>query len=826
MPGEVNSIARVATERGIDRLLDYIVPKSLRNAIAIGQRVRVPLGRNDKVAFGYVTKLQDFTDHDRAKLKPIGAIADSRALVSGKMMELALWISRYYFTPLGLVLENLIPSAVKKHVGVRTVRMVRSLKTPAELQQLLEETKPKKRRAVLARLMQLGADETIELFKLAFESDVKPPAVLSLAKKGVIKIERIDSYEFDHPRDQADPLAQTPFTPPTLTDEQSTVLNAISPALAGGFGVHLIHGVTGSGKTEIYLRAIDAIVKSGRGAIVLVPEIALTPQTMKRFTQRFPRVAVMHSGLSQTQRHMQWQQIATGGADIVVGARSGVFAPHPKLGLIVVDEEHESSYKQDTAPRYHARDVAIKRAHLEGIPVLLGSATPSLETWAKVAGAGDKRRRDESEKRRRDEETERRSGTGVERRSDEETQRRSEEGGGGSSTPSLRLSVSPSLSPHYFLHSMPTRVSSRPLPEVEIVDMKGANKRRSGIHLMSPRLEQLLDWTLKNKQQAILLLNRRGYSNFIYCSSCQEPVGCKYCDKTMTYHRAVGVKPEARTTSAAVHAGQIHCHYCLAVNTLPQVCPTCGKKLSLFGLGTQRVEEELNFKFPGINFARVDSDTMRSSKDYEELLGKFAAGDISVLLGTQMLAKGLDFPNVTLVGVINGDTALGLPDFRAGERTFQLLTQVAGRAGRGEKPGRVVVQTFLPDDPTIQLACSQDFLTFAAQELATRKQVSLPPFARQARIVLRDTDEAKASARAEALAVELREAIAALGVPVVMKGPMPAVVGRIAGYFRVQIVLTAPTPGLIQRVLSKLRTDKSLISNDRVAIDVDPVSML
>lgn len=373
---------------------------------------------------------------------------------------------------------------------------------------------------------------------------------------------------------------------------------------------------------------------------------------------------------------------------------------------------------------------------------------------------------------------------------------------------------------------MPTRVSSRPLPEVEIVDMKGANKRRSGIHLMSPRLEQLLDWTLKNKQQAILLLNRRGYSNFIYCSSCQEPVGCKYCDKTMTYHRAVGVKPEARTTSAAVHAGQIHCHYCLAVNTLPQVCPTCGKKLSLFGLGTQRVEEELNFKFPGINFARVDSDTMRSSKDYEELLGKFAAGDISVLLGTQMLAKGLDFPNVTLVGVINGDTALGLPDFRAGERTFQLLTQVAGRAGRGEKPGRVVVQTFLPDDPTIQLACSQDFLTFAAQELATRKQVSLPPFARQARIVLRDTDEAKASARAEALAVELREAIAALGVPVVMKGPMPAVVGRIAGYFRVQIVLTAPTPGLIQRVLSKLRTDKSLISNDRVAIDVDPVSML
>ncbi|MFT3787936.1 MAG: primosomal protein N' [Tepidisphaeraceae bacterium] len=809
--GEPNSVARVALERGIDKLLDYSVPKTLRSAIAVGQRVRVPLGRGDKPAFGYVSTLLATSNHGK-RLKPLTAIADPRTLITDKLMQLALWVSKYYVTPLGLVLENMIPSAVKKQVGVRSVRMVRSLKTPAELQEILEATKAKKRRAILARLLQVEPGETIELFKLAFESDVKPAAVGSLAKKGIIRLERVDSYDFDHPDEPTNPLQSTPILP-TLTGEQKSVLDALAPALGGGFGVHLIHGVTGSGKTEVYLRAIDTVVKSGRGAVVLVPEIALTPQTVRRFTQRFAKVAVMHSGLSQTERHRQWASIADGSAQVVVGARSGVFAPHPKLGLIVVDEEHESSYKQDTSPRYHARDVAIKRAQLEAVPILLGSATPSLEMWAKVVGGA---RGEGSGAREEDKLASARSETlGQEASFSSIANRKSQ-----IANPSARSAIP------YFLHSMPSRVSSRPLPAVEIVDMKGANKRRSGIHLLSPRLEQVLTWTLEQKQQAILLLNRRGYSNFIYCSSCQEPVGCKFCDKTMTYHRALGAKPEVRTTAAAVHAGQIHCHYCLAVNTLPQVCPTCGKKLSLFGLGTQRVEEELVQKFPQMTFARVDSDTMRHAKDYETLLGRFASGELQVLLGTQMLAKGLDFPNVTMVGVINGDTALGLPDFRAGERTFQLLTQVAGRAGRGEKPGRVIVQTFLPEDATIQLACSQDYLTFAQQELESRKSVKLPPFSRQVRIVLRDTAEEKVNQRAEVLAADLREAITSLALPVQLKGPMPAVVGRIAGYFRVQIVLASPGPLAIQRVLAQVRSQKSIVSSDRIAIDVDPVSML
>jgi primosomal protein N' (replication factor Y) (superfamily II helicase) len=760
-------VARVAMERGIDKLLDYAVPKTLADQIRVGQRVRVPLGRGDKLAPGYVAELSDKSE--LAKLKSIRSITDERTLLTPALMRLALWISRYYFTPFGLVLENLIPSAVKHRVGVKSVRVVRRKWTAEAIQDLIEKTKAKKRKIILARLLQLGGDEPIELNRLAMECDSKPPAILPLVKAGVVAIERVDSYAFQSHAGQLPSLHGT-VTPPTLNEDQSKAIGSIVAALDGGFSVHLLFGVTGSGKTEVYLRAIDAVVKAGKTAIVLVPEIALTPQTVRRFTERFERVAVLHSGLTPTDRHRQWQAITDGRAQVVVGARSAVFANLENLGLIVVDEEHESSYKQDQAPRYHARDVAIKRAQVEKIPVLLGSATPSLEVWNRVQSAA-----------------------------------------GG-----------------YALHMLPNRVSNRPLPEVEIIDMKDANRGRRGMHLFSPRLEQRLKQTIERGQQAILLLNRRGYSNFIYCSSCQQAITCKYCDKTMTYHRGVDLKPTNRTSAGQVHAGQMQCHYCLAVQTLPNACPTCGKKLSLFGLGTQRVEEELIEKFPGLRYARVDSDTMRGGRSYEDLLAKFGSGELQVLMGTQMLAKGLDFPNVTLVGVINGDTALSLPDFRSAERTFQLLTQVAGRAGRGEQPGRVVVQSFIPEDQTIRLAVTQDYERFATSELQTRKAVGLPPFARQARIVVRDEDPIVATERAEKIAGQLRDAIEKTGQPAEIKndGPMPAPVGKIAGYIRIQIILQSPIAGAIQRVLSRLRGDKGLISNDRVAIDVDPISLL
>ncbi|HEX8914005.1 MAG TPA: primosomal protein N', partial [Humisphaera sp.] len=677
--------------------------------------------------------------------------------------------------------------------------------------EVLEKTKAQKRRAVLARLLQLEPDTTIELLRLAKEAGVTPPTVRKLARLNLIALQTradLPGLATDRPADQ-------PLQPPTqLNEDQQRAFDDVLPRLvtpdgspAGakpGFSVNLLLGVTGSGKTEVYLQCLRKVVDQGRQAIVLVPEIALTPQTVRRFTARFERVAVLHSGLSQTQRHRYWQQIATGEAQVVVGARSAVFAPVPNLGVIVVDEEHEASYKQDQAPRYHGRDVAVKRGQMEDVPVLLGSATPSLEMYAKVREA-------------------------------------SKEGGmkiaGGGTRPMAmapafqsasrtpQSAIAPAPSPYHLL-SLPRRVRGLSLPHVELIDMKQEARFRRGVNLFSQRLEYLLTNTVAQGQQAILLLNRRGYSNYVFCPSCQEVMGCKYCDKTLTYHRSAGPHELSAKISASTHTGQLHCHYCLAVNVLPTSCPKCKKHLSLFGLGTQRVEEEIQKKFPQIVFARVDSDTMRSSKDYEALLARFARKEVQVMLGTQMIAKGLDYPNVTLVGVISGDTALALPDFRAAERTFQLITQVAGRAGRGDLPGRVVLQTFLPDDPAIQYAIKQDFVGFAEHELRNRREIGLPPFGRMVRIIIRETDDARVQEMAEELATAMSDAVAAERGAVQMKGPMPCAVGRISGYFRYQILLSSPTPAPLQRVLAAVRATGGLKRQERVAVDVDPVSLL
>ena len=848
--------AGVAIEQAVDRLLTYAVPADLAGDIAVGQRVRVPLGRGNKPAYGYVVRLSDTTDHK--KIKPLLAIADERVLVNPKMMELARWIGRYYLAPLGMVLDSIIPSAVKKRIGLGYSRMVRAAKPREALQAVLETTKAPKRRAVLARLLLVEDGETIEITRLAAEAGTTPGTVRALKKLGLIElstqpdlqsltvggaemataavngaIDGVTNGAADGAPDRTvngmpdatadttvnatpdsttagiagvassssssaasaspppEPQPQPGTQPQPLNDDQQHVYDQLLPRLAGGFSVNLLMGVTGSGKTEIYLRCIEQVVRAGRAAIVLVPEIALTPQTVRRFTQRFARVAVLHSGLTNTQRHQFWQQVSTRAADVVVGARSAVFAPTPRCGIIVVDEEHESSYKQDQIPRYHARDVAIKRAQLESIPVLLGSATPSLEMYERATRAAPAARP-------------------------------------APAAPAPPADDQPAVAEPaaYHLLTLPRRVRGLSLPKVELIDLGQARKLRRGIHLLTPRLEHLLKQTLAAKQQAILLLNRRGYANFIYCAHCQEAVQCKYCDATMTYHRSASVHLPAPTTEAGVHTGQMHCHYCLAVNALPANCPTCLKKLALFGLGTQRVEEELERKFPGIVYARVDSDTMRNSRDYDALLTRFGNGEVQVMLGTQMIAKGLDYPNVTLVGVISGDTALALPDFRASERTFQLITQVAGRAGRGDLPGRVILQTFLPDDPAINAAISQDYVGFATTELAHRRSTRLPPFGRLVRIVTRDEDEKQLAARSADVAARVLEAVQATGAPVDVKGPMPCAIARIAGFHRSQLVLHAQSPAPLQRVLALVRDRKGFTTNDRIAVDVDPVSLL
>jgi primosomal protein N' (replication factor Y) len=794
-PAAEGPFAAVALEQSIDRLLDYSIPKSLAPSLRVGQRVRVPLGRNNRAARGYVVSIHPTSEYP--KIKPLAGIEDERVLFPPKLMELARWMSRYYVSPLGTVLESVIPSAVKKKVGIGYSQIVRVALAPEKVQEILEMTKAPKRRAILARLLQVEPGGSIELVRLAGEAGATAATVRKLVRLGLITI----TPEIDLPRLTADVQPTAGDEPDiALNEGQQKVFDELKPKATGGagFSVSLLHGVTGSGKTEVYLQCIREVVAQHKQAIVLVPEIALTPQTVRRFTARFKRVAILHSGLTATERHRFWQQISNGMADVVVGARSAVFAPLPNVGIIVVDEEHESSYKQDTAPRYHARDVAIKRGQIENVPVLLGSATPSLESYARATERVH----------------ERVQGSGL----------RVQEGK--RETGSSPLPEPRTLNPEPSLLVLPHRVRGLSMPHVELVDMKQENRFRRGVHLLSQRLEHLLRATLESGHQAILLLNRRGYSNFVYCPSCQNVIQCKYCDTTMTYHRAAAAHARDASSAEGVHTGQLHCHYCLAVNPLPEKCEACGKKLSLFGLGTQRVEEEIARKFPELKFARVDSDTMRSSKDYEALLGRFARKEVQVMLGTQMIAKGLDYPNVTLVGVISGDTALALPDFRAAERTFQLITQVAGRAGRGDAPGRVVLQTFLPDDPTIRAAIKQDYVGFAQSELRHRKEVGLPPFARMARIILRDQEPEKLHKLGEDLAAHLNDALAAERDEVRMKGPMPCAISRIAGYFRNQIVLLSRTPAPLQRVLAAVREKGGLARSDRLAVDVDPVSLL
>ncbi len=843
---EAGPFAGVALSESVDRTLDYAIPPGLLPSLRVGQRVRVPLGKGNRPRSGYVVSIHPTTDYP--KIKKLIGIEDDRVLVSPAMLELARWISRYYVAPLGTVIESVLPSAVRKRIGLAYTQQVRLAIERGRVQEILEKTSAPKRRAILARLLLLEPGTSIELIRLANESGATAPTVRKLVRLGLITITpEVDLAGTAEVRGR-NAIAVPAEVDLALNEDQQRALDDLHPRVtAGGFSVNLLLGVTGSGKTEVYLRCIREVVERGKRAIVLVPEIALTPQTVRRFTARFSRVAILHSGLAAGQRHRYWQMIASGGADVVVGARSAVFAPVSNLGIIVVDEEHESSYKQDTAPRYHARDVAIKRAQLESVPVLLGSATPSLETYHKVTSNASTRAGPMSAPP--EEVGQAHPASALPAR--HSLRLRS----GQAAPPSTSLSSSLSLRAEgregstpfdpaliepepqsrrqgrqhfstYHLLSLPRRVRGLALPHVERVDMKQEGKFRKGVHLLSQRLEHLLRVTVDSGHQAILLLNRRGYSNFVYCSSCQEVVQCQYCDTTMTYHRSSGAHAKGASNAEGIHTGNLHCHYCLAVNPLPDKCPQCGKKFSLFGLGTQRVEEELARKFPDLKFARVDSDTMRSARDYEALLTRFGKREIQVMLGTQMIAKGLDYPNVTLVGVISGDTALSLPDFRAAERTFQLITQVAGRAGRGDAAGRVVLQTFQPDDPTIQAAIRQDHLGFAATELVSRKEVGLPPFARMVRIILRDQEPEKLHRHSEELASHLAEAIAQVAEPIRLRGPMPCPINRVAGYWRNQIVMLCDRAGPLQRVLAATREKGKLAAGDRIAVDVDPVSLL
>ena len=764
VPLTAAGFALVAVELAVDHAPDgltYLIPPALAG-LPEGARVLVPLGRGNKPTAGWIVrKSTDLAElgtlgFDATKLKHLLAQDESEAVLPGELLALARWISGYYACPIGMTLAGILPSAVRKQVG-RVTRVFYELATLAADAPMPKLTKRQREALDCIRAMELPAEQAAVLEATGLSSAA---TLKRLVELGVLLASKRTTVEAEWSMSAVGSVHEVE---PTAT--QQAVVDAIAQTL-GTFTQHLLFGVTGSGKTEVYIRLIQRCLARGKKALLLVPEIALTPQTAGRIVARFPhsRVAILHSGLTASQRNLMWSLAAEGAADVIVGARSAVFAPVPDgtLGLVIVDEEHETGYKQDSAPRYHGRDCAIRRAQLAQCPIVLGSATPSLESWWNA--------------------TVRKTST---------------------------------------LHRLPERAPGLRVPKVTVVDFASERRqfRDRKVHLIGPMLHRCMQETLDAKGQVLLLLNRRGYANYIACADqrCGWTAQCTECDAGMICH-------QDRIASLQ----WVRCHHCQAEQQLPKICPQCGKSVTVFGLGTQRVEEELLSLLPmleeGKSLVRVDGDTMQTAKHFHDCLARFASGEIRVLMGTQMIAKGLDFPNVRLVGVISADTALSMPDFRAAERTFQLVSQVSGRCGRGGDAGRAIVQTFFPDNTAIRLAAAHDFETFANTELEDRRAFGLPPARRLARLTLKDASESKALADAEQLTREV-QAIAAQGnAGAEVRGPQAARIARVNGFYRFEIELQHETAAEISRILAAARSRGLLQLGEHLAVDVDPVS--
>ncbi len=745
--GEDRLLAEVVFNRPLTTIFQYFVPNELREMIGPGQRVQVPFGRGDKLTIGFCVGLTTTFPPGR-RIKTIAALIDREALLDARMLELTRWIADRYLCGWGQVLESIIPRGVKSKAGSREVTFFalaswRAETGHPEATSELDLKLPAKQRAVIEALVAVGRPMRVDELAEAAQCGTAP--IHGLRDKGLIVAlrERVMSALVMPTPEAHREIRLNP-------DQQRAVDTILSVVRASEHRTLLLHGVTGSGKTEVYIRAIEEVVSYGRQAIVLVPEISLTPQTIRRFASRFSSIAVLHSHLTDAERHGHWQQIASGAVQVVVGARSAIFAPTPHLGLIVIDEEHETSFKQDSTPRYHAREVARRRAELEKVPLILGSATPTLESFLKVLRKED-----------------------------------------------LHL-------------SMPSRVERLPLPPVLIVDIRNDPAIAKGSAIGRALFTSMMD-ALKAKGQIILFLNVRGFSPVLWCRGCGEGVKCPDCDITLTYHkeRAVAL-----------------CHSCDRSAPLPKVCPKCGKPgLLNLGIGTERLEAEVKARFPNVACLRMDSDTMSQRGSHDVALEKFRHGEVQILLGTQMIAKGLDFPNVTLVGVIDADTLLHQPDIRSMERTFQLIAQVAGRTGRSAKGGRVLVQTSSPEQPPIVRAAAHDFLGFATDELRHRQALKVPPFSQMCRVIVRGPDEKEVHAYSDKVGELLRAAAKELALDVRILGPAPCPVTRLKANFRYHLQLTSIELSPLQKIW--LHAAPKFPSHPEVefVVDVDPLNL-
>lgn len=737
----MHAFAEVALNLPLDRLFTYEVPEPLRSRMAPGMRVRVPFGPRE--VGGTCVRL--LTEDPGFPCKRVRGFVENEPLFSREMLRLAAWIARRYGASLGEALDAALPFAVRSGGRRRRVLTAEIGVPEADVERQvteLEEKFPKQARA----LRLLGdAGESLEVRELCRRAKIGESPIRTLAKKGLVRLTRREQvrdplFSMRVPREEGKVL--TPAQQVAVDELVRSIESERSAA-------YLLFGVTGSGKTEVYLRALAEAVRRGRQGIVLVPEIALTPQTVARFRGRFDRVAVLHSHLTDVERQEQWRSIQRGEADVVIGARSAIFAPVPRLGLIVVDEEHESTFKQQNVPRYDAREAARARARFERAVLVLGSATPSLESFHRTR-VGRIRRLD-----------------------------------------------------------LPERVGGGIFPETILADLTQTVPVPGKSRFLTDRLRAAVIAAVSRGEQVILFLNRRGYATAAICKQCGTAVECENCSIVLVYHRRIR---------------RILCHYCGHERRLPERCASCEGTFRLAGFGTERIEEEIAYALPEASVARMDSDTMRERGAHEKVLDAFRAGRIDILVGTQMIAKGLDFPNVTLVGVVSADQSLNLPDYRAAERTFGLVAQVSGRAGRSAKGGTVIVQTREPDHFAIRLALRHDYEQFAEIELRARAQDGYPPFGHVARIVMQGPDEAAALRAVTELRDQLGEWI--VDAETELLGPAACPIAVLNGQSRFHIVCKARHRSGLRRFMQIVRTRPRPKGRMRMLLDVDPLSML
>lgn len=656
-------IVDIAVE-AVDRVFTYAIPEGVR--LQPGMRVEVPFGRMKKE--GFVIRLKETPDFDPEKIKCVLSAPDTYPVLLPQLMALAEEIREKYHCPLCEAIRLMLPAQMRgNRIKIKTEEQVRLI-IPQDMvdEAIAKETRSKKRKLILT-LLSDGALHPLEELR-AMVKDVRP-ALNYLQEKEIIEIISVETMRSPYTgRVEEAPERQ-------LTPEQDEALCEMLPALNRPQKPFLLHGVTGSGKTEVYIRLVKEAVREGKGAIILVPEIVLTPQMIQWFKSRFgDTMAVLHSRLSAGERFDEWRRIRFGNARIVIGARSAIFAPVEKLGVIIVDEEHEQSYQSQSFPQYDAREIAFMRSQRERAVCVMASATPSIYSYA-MARRGD-----------------------------------------------------------YTLLEMPHRILNRPMPKIHLVDMR-EELRLGNKTMFSRALQEKLDACISSGQQAMLFINRRGYASSVNCRKCGETIRCSRCDVSLTYHS---------------WDKTLRCHYCGAIIPMPEKCPSCESTyIKPMGTGTQKVEEALNKMYPSAGVIRMDMDTTSEKNAHFDLVNQFRAGKAQILLGTQMIAKGLDFPQVTLVGAVMADMSLNFPDYRAAERTFQLLVQVAGRAGRGEKPGEVVIQSYQPDHYALQCAARQDYRSFFAQEFDRRKKSLYPPFTMMVRFLCDAREMETALATAE-----------------------------------------------------------------------------